>query len=148
MKLLPWTILLALPFGAQAAEIYRFVDEDGTVVYSDRPKEGENVELVQVRTSAGRQAPSATANASQSDEADESEADTTLTFEVPREPTPEEIAEDRARNCAFARAQTETLYNSRRMFRNTPSGEPEYLSAAEIDAERAKAEANVAEWCD
>jgi hypothetical protein len=147
LKQLAWTIVLLLPLGASAAEIYRFVDDDGSVVYSDRPKEGENVERIEVRTAAGRPT-TAAVQSSSGNAGTDGNAASPLTFEVPREPTPEEIAADRARNCAFARSQVETLNNSRRMFRNSPSGEPEYLSAAEIDAERAKAEANVAEWCD
>jgi hypothetical protein len=60
---------------------------------------------------------------------------------------PEEIAAERARNCALAQERAERYRISRRLYRSLPNGEREYLSDAELDEARAKAEADVGNWC-
>ena len=141
MKRLLWSVLLAYPIGIFAADIYRSVDENGQVVYSDRPS--ANAVEVAVSTRAPRPAPVAGDG-----EASGSRDDSPLAAEIPREPTAAEIAADRARNCEYARQMAETYSQSRRLFRTGPDGEREYLSDAELDEARARAESNVAAWCD
>lgn len=125
-----------------AAEVFRYVDENGNVAYSDRPV-GENPEVIVVTTTAPV-APPPAAPAQQPQAATPEET----VERVRREATPEERAEDRAANCAIARERMETYAISRRLFRPLPDGEREYLSDAEIDAARAGAAADVEEWCD
>lgn len=138
MKRLVWSILLVLPLGA-TADIYRSVDENGQVVYSDRPS--SDAERITV-SAAPAFAPAAEAAPAGEDE------DSTVFAEVPREPTPEELAEDRTRNCEYSRQMLESYTTSHRLYRQGPDGEREYLSAEEIDAARARAQSNVAAWCD
>jgi hypothetical protein len=57
-------------------------------------------------------------------------------------------AERRAENCAIARGRVERYSISHRLYRSLPDGEREYLSDAEIDEARARAEADTKEWCD
>lgn len=125
-----------------AAEVFRYVDENGNVAYSDRPV-GENPESIVITTTAPVVPPSA-APAQQAEAATPEETVERLR----RDPTPEERAEDRAANCTIARQRVETYSISRRLFRELPDGEREYLSDAEIDAARAGAAADVEEWCD
>jgi hypothetical protein len=145
LKRLCCAILMFLPCGAFAADVYRSVDENGIVVYSDRPT--DKTELISVDTGAAarRSAPESQAA---SDESDESASATPFAAEIPREATPEEIASDRARNCEYARQMMTTYSQSHRLFREGANGEREYLSAAEIDEARSRAESNVATWCD
>lgn len=147
MKRLAWSILLVLPIGA-SADIYRSVDENGLVVYSDLPT--GSAERIAVRTAAGRTAAAQASPAAEGSEESSEEAgdDSPIFAEVPREPTPEEIAEDRARNCEYSRQMLETYSTSHRLYRQGADGERQYLSDDEIDAARAKAESNVAAWCD
>lgn len=124
------------------AEVYRYVDENGNVGYSDRPV-GQNPEPIVVTTYTPivPSAPTPTPAAAQPDPETTDET-------VRREPTPEERAQDRAANCTIARERFQRYAISRRLFRELPDGEREYLSDAEIDEARAGAAADVEEWCD
>jgi hypothetical protein len=135
-------VLLLLPFGALGADIYRAVDANGQVVYSDRPPEGLRAELVAVRTFAPPPPPDRPSPA-----AGETAAQAPLRAEIPRGPTAEEVAA-RARNCEIARMNAATVSEDRPLYRNAPNGEREYLSDAEIEEARAKAQSDVAAWCD
>jgi hypothetical protein len=142
LKRLAWSILLVLPLGAMA-DIYRSVDENGQVVYSDRPSS----DAERITVSAAPAGAPAAAGASAGD-GEQTDGDSTVFAEVPREPTPEELAADRARNCDYARQMLESYTTSHRLYRQGADGEREYLSAEEIDAARARAQSNVAAWCD
>jgi len=136
------TLALLAAGTLHGAEVYRYVDEDGTVAYSDRPV-GQNAETIVVTTRAPIVPPPPAATTQPDPVAGEETVERQR-----REPTPEERAEDRAANCAIARERLERYAISRRLFRPLPSGEREYLSDAEIDAARAGAAADVEEWCD
>jgi hypothetical protein len=127
-----------------AAEVYRSHDADGTVVYSDRPASGD-AERIFVSTprvsSSPRPAPTgaaATAEGSQPEVAG---------GQIRVERTAEEIAAEKERNCTAAQQRADKYKTSLRLFRTLPNGEREYLSDAELDEARAKADADVANWC-
>jgi hypothetical protein len=123
------------------ADIYRSVDENGVVTYSDLPSEGAeriNVAAVPAPPAPPPSAPTAAA---------EPEPEV-LSGERPREPTEAERAQERARNCTVARERMTRYGESLRLFRNLPDGEREYLTDDEIDAARAQAASDVATWCD
>lgn len=124
------------------AEVFRYVDEDGNVAYSDRPV-GQNAEAIVITTNAPIAPPPSTAPAQPATATPEETVERQR-----REPTPEERAADRAANCTIARERNERYAISRRLFRELPDGEREYLSDAEIDEARARAAADVEEWCD
>jgi len=145
LKRLAWSILLILPLAAMA-DIYRSVDENGQVVYSDVPT--LDAERITVRAALLPAPTAAGAPVGQSGEAEEDDAEATVFAEVPREPTAEEIAADRARNCEYSQQMLASYTTSHRLYRQGADGEREYLSADEIDAARARAESNVAAWCD
>lgn len=136
------TLALLAATTLHGAEVYRSVDEDGNVSYSDRPV-GQDAESIVIATRTPGAPPAATASAEQSSES----LDGTVQRER-REPTPEERAEDRAANCAIARERLDRYTISRRLYRTLPDGEREYLSDAEIDEAKAGAAADVEEWCD
>jgi hypothetical protein len=136
--------LIAAPLFA--AEVYRSVDSSGNVVYSDRP-EGQSTELIYIATPGTSSAPRAQADLPAVPTPGSPLASEELTGEVPRERGPDEIAAERARNCALSQERAERYRISRRLYRNLPNGEREYLSDAELDQARAKAEADVANWC-
>ncbi len=134
------TLALLAAGTLHGAEVYRYIDENGNVAYSDRPA-GQNAETIIVTTRAPivPPRPAAQPAAAAPEETVERQR---------REPTPEERAEDRAANCTIARERNERYAISRRLFRELPDGEREYLSDAEIDEARARAAADVQEWCD
>ena len=142
-----WVVLLScLGAAASAAEVYRSVDAEGNVTYSDRPS-GESAESIFIAT----RRPSSVPTPAPRQAAADTEPTTGEAGEVQRErrePTPEERAEDRARNCAIAREREERYAISHRLYRETPDGEREYLSDAELTEARTQATADVQEWCD
>ncbi len=137
------TMIAAVP--AIAAEVYRSVDSDGVVTYSDRPDQSssERINVVTATPSASRPAPS---RAPGRDDA-ETRPVTVDGGEMAREATPAERAEERARNCEIASERAERYRNSRRLYRELEDGEREYLDDAQIDRAKADAEADVANWC-
>lgn len=126
-----------------AAEVYRSVAVDGTVIYSDRPF-GRNSEAIFIATTEPASRPPAPVPPA----APESSAAATTSEQQPREPTAAERAEDRAKNCATARDRVERYDISHRLYRTLPNGEREYLDDAEIDDAKARAAADVENWCD
>jgi len=136
------TLALLAASTLYGAEVYRYVDENGNVGYSDRPV-GQNPEPIVITTNTPIAPPATPAAAQPAPES----PDETVQRER-RESTPEERAEDRAANCTVARERLERYAISRRLFRELPDGEREYLSDAEIDEARAGAAADVEEWCD
>ena len=148
LRLATLTILALAALPVLAADVYRSVDENGNVVYSDRPS-GQDTRRVELVVSAALSAPRPSAAASEGvlsgDAAGMQSED--LTAEVRVEPTPEEIAAERTRNCAVAQERAERYRVSQRLYRTAANGEREYLSDAELDDARAKADADVANWC-
>jgi len=145
MKRLAWSILMIFPLGAFAAEVYRTVDDNGLVAYSDRPSEA--AERIVIDT-IDPPAPVATRSAAEANEAGETTSNPSPLAQVPREATPEEVAADRTRNCQIARERDAAFSVAHRLFRNLPNGDREYLSDAEIDEARTRAQSDVASWCD
>ena len=143
-------LLLSLLVATQvsAATVYRTVDKDGNVQYSDRPAGGDTQELnIRTRRPAPSSAQAQVAAATPSATGTAQEA-------APEGPTEEQLAEEaarkaerRAENCKIARERLERYAISHRLYRPLPNGEREYLSDAEIDEARAKAESDVKEWC-
>ncbi|MFP6828996.1 MAG: DUF4124 domain-containing protein [Gammaproteobacteria bacterium] len=141
-----WLYLLLVVAGSAAgAQIYRSVDADGNVTYSDRPA-GDDVESIFIDTAtatlvaanaADNEATEAGATAAE-DEADEV---------VYAGPTAEEIAAERMENCGLARDREERYLAAHRIYMGSEA-EREYLSDAELDGIRLQATADVEEWCD
>jgi hypothetical protein len=135
---------------AFGADVYRSQAADGTISYSDRPQ-GENSEYMLVRTPRAGSGGPTSAPQPQTANAAAATAPTAATppgtAAVPTMPTAEETRAERAKNCTTARERAQRLAVSHRLYRNNPAGEREYLNDGEIDEARAKAVADVADWC-
>jgi hypothetical protein len=133
---------LALPLCA--AEVYRSQDADGKVVYSDRPAEGsERVFVATSRISSTPRQPVTNGGPA----ATQSSQPEVLNGQIRVERTADEVAAEKERNCVAARERADRYKVSQRLYRTLPNGEREYLSDAELDEARAKADADVANWC-
>ena len=131
--------LLSVPIAA--ADVYRSVDADGNVVYSDRPGD-RNAVRVAIVTAPARAAPRPVARQSNSEsEPAEPDAATIETAERAQ------LAEDRAANCERARQRNESYATSHRLYRVAEDGERIYYSDTELSQARAEAAAAVARWC-
>jgi len=134
---------------AFAAEVYRSVDENGIVVYSDRPDGETNERIVVVVTPPAAPAQAAIRAPHAGDVAGAPTAGDNAPDggEILEQPSAAEVAEERRRNCELATERTERYRVSHRLYRNLPNGEREYLSDQEITDARATSEDDVGSWC-
>ena len=139
-------LLLLVAVAAAGAEVYRSVDADGNVIYSDRPT-GEDVQSIFIDTATAT--PSAPVD--EGDDAVPGEENLFLEKDTIEEvpdagPSAEVIAAERMENCGIARDREERYLLAHRIYRGTEDNR-EYLTDAELDAIRAQAAADVDEWC-
>ena len=146
-KLAMFLVGMSMALGANAA-VFTWTDENGEVHYSDVP-EVDGAVLVEIESSAtDRQAVAA-------------QRDTAIANEIERQKRVQQESEvatqqsnqqqqDRAiaqRNCQKAREAYDNYYAAPRLYKPTDDGGREYLSGPEMDELRAKAQADVNEWC-
>ena len=142
-------LLTLLGTAAYAADIYRSTAPDGTVSYSDRPQ-GADSEFVAASSRGTRANAPASAAAGQRPS---TAASTAAPPEAPATPTlPEGLSSNdlraqRQKNCEVARETLERYTLSRRLFRTNQAGDREYLDDAAVAEARAKAAADVQDWC-
>ena len=148
-------LILGLAFalaGTASAQLYRWVDADGRVRYTDRPPPAG----VKARTIAAPAAPAA----SPSDKDDASRAPTAAEQEQAfqkRRLDAQKAAEKSAaaqkdetakqENCRRARETLATLQSGQRIRRTNPQGEPYYLDDGARAAETQSAQRAVQDWC-
>ena len=144
MRTVAIVTLSLLAVSAQAGEVYRSIDAQGNVVYSDRPA-SEDSTKVAIRTSP----PPRAARAPSTREAPSGEP----AADVPDQATVEaaeraQLAEDRAANCTIATERNVRYSTSRRLYREGSDGERVYLNDAELTEARNNAQAEVSRWCE
>lgn len=132
---------------AAASDVYKYTDEKGNVLYTDKPRtlpaERLNVQTAKVDP------------ANQARQAEEmkrlQEADTarkqTSTQQSNQTAAASMNAKDRADRCTKARDRYDTYMNSQKLYEEQPGGERRYLTSEELDAARASAKANMDSWC-
>jgi osmotically-inducible protein OsmY len=135
---------------AQAGDVYKYTDERGQTMYTDKPIPGA------VRVSTGAQRPAEVTARSYA--AQQSAQNSTLSASNQRIADQQNdsriaatVAKDlettRADRCKKARADYQTTINSRRLYRDQPGGKREYLSDAELAAMRVEAAKQVESIC-
>ena len=146
LRLASGTLLLALLGSmAYAADVYRSTAPDGTVSYSDRPQSAD----AQFVYSATPRVPRAAQNAPAAD-APAGAATPPQVPDIPvlpDGPTSSELREQRQKNCEVARERLDRYQLSRRLFRTNADGQREDLDDAAVADARAKAAADVPDWC-
>ena len=137
---------LLIGLNASAATVYRSIDDQGNVRYTDRP-EGKNVERVVIRTQRGSTPAARPSVAAQ--QAASNPAANTPEPELAGEqgPTEEEIKAQRESNCKIAKDRLERYVTSRRLYKELPDGEREYLDDDQLTEAREKAAEDVQKWC-
>lgn len=132
--------LSLLSLSAGAAEVYRSVDAQGNVVYSDRPGDRSAVRVA-IATSAARAPVTAMRQPQAAAPAGEPDAATIAAAERAQ------LAEERAANCEIARERSETAATSHRLYRLDDNGQRVYYSDSELAQARVDAAAAVERWC-
>jgi hypothetical protein len=140
------TLLLALLGTAgHAADIYRSTAPDGTVSFSDRPQ-GADAQFVTSTQPGARTAPGAPGG-QPADASSAAPPEAPAIPTLPEGPSAAELREQREKNCQTARETQDRYTLSRRLFRTNAAGEREYLDDAAVAGARAKAAADVQDWC-
>lgn len=156
--------LLALTAGLQgvtlsatAQTVYKSVDEQGNVTFTDRPPARLDVETVQQLEVVEGLDIQGTDNmlvaAQNSDGQNRANAQDAVR-QVRKEQDGEaagisaQDAEERAANCEIAQGRFKKYAEARRLYKSTAEGEREYLTDAELDSARENAAMSIEEWCD
>ena len=138
----------ALTASASAGEIYRYVDEQGSVHYLDRPTGESGEERMDIIYSATSPASVNAQVKRRSDYMaglDEAREETRSRREGEAQARAE--MEARAAKCEENRNRLESYLQSRRLYRENAAGEREYLDDDQILEARRKAEEAIEETC-
>ncbi len=153
LSLISVAVLSALvmyqPAEAQEGAVYKWVDEDGTTHYTDRPPVSGDAELLSIqsrRTNNGavqarlakRSEATEVANLRDAQQAEDASAE---------KDNQAQIAEQRRANCQQARGTLTKYDDAHILYKPLADGEREYLTDDEIDAARLAARESVKEWC-
>ena len=143
--LLPALMILLASMAATANEVYRTVNSDGTIVYSDRPLSPAS-QLVSVaskptdpeRVAAEAEARTETATARRDAAPSDDAFATALAAQQ----------ELRAKACQQAREAAEAYERAPRLYEQLPDGGRRYLSEEELVQTRLNARQAVIDFCD
>ena len=124
---------------AQAGDVYKYVDERGTTLYTDKPIPGavlvsagaQRPAEVSARNYAAHQATTNAQLATSNQSIASAQNDARLAANVARD-----LEASRVERCKQAREVYTKSINSQRLYRQTPDGKREYLSDAELSQQR------------
>jgi hypothetical protein len=143
-------ILAALPLSAALADVYRSVDAQGHVLYSDTPTPGSILVRVtnpqQARALFQSSAPPAAAKPT-SPPAKSSDATDQIARQDATRSVQADVASNRADQCKKATDVYEHAVSARRIYNEMPNGERTYLSDEQADAMRVNAKLAMDEAC-
>ncbi|HEY1725356.1 MAG TPA: DUF4124 domain-containing protein [Steroidobacteraceae bacterium] len=135
-------ILIGLPLTVAMADVYRSVDSQGHVQYSDTPTPG--AQLVRIQHNTVRAEPAETTSASSTASASKPPTLTQtsgniheqLEQEAAERAVQNDVAQTRADQCKKATDAYNASVAARRIFKTGPNGERQFLSDDEADKQR------------
>ena len=136
--------LISLP---AAAEIYKWVDEDGNIHYEDRPIGKTGVEHMDI---VSRNTDSAAVQARVEADRKARAVKEQVASEAPPEMSKEDIRAEqqaRAEKCQMYRDRLQAFLSSTRLYEQDDSGERNYLNEEEVIAARSNVEDQIQEFC-
>lgn len=142
--LLALALLLAAA-GAGAAEVYRWVDADGKVHFSDSPPPGVAAERLAIKSAPTDPAAVDLAESTREVRENQAAADAIVKDNAAREAAAK--AEKKAADCEAARKRYEDIQYSRKFSSKDKDGKEVWLSGADADALKQKAKADVDAKC-
>jgi Domain of unknown function (DUF4124) len=143
--------LIAFVAGAEEGTVYRWVDEDGTPHYQDRPPEGaENAQELSLRyrLSDPEAIAAATSREAEEQEVAQLREAQQAQDQAPAEADRQQILNEREQGCGKARERQQKYETAHRLYEPGPDGQRNYLSDEELDAARLDARKAVEKWCD
>jgi uncharacterized protein DUF4124 len=141
-------VAAAFAAGPAAADVYRFKDDHGNVLYTDKPAtlpaerlniQSQKTDTVAVQARAEQEAQ----RQQDADRANQQEAGQNKD----QQQATQLSATQKAEQCAKARQRYDTYMNSQRLYQQTPDGQRKYLSDEELAAARASAKASMDVMC-
>ena len=143
-------LIQALAVTATAQNVYKSVDDEGLVTFTDRPPNNlaaETVSGLDIDRTDRDQIDADKAEADEQAKYDQAAQD--IREQQSKEDAELQTALNDQRNaaCRAATARLEKYKNARRLYREQSDGERDYLNDDELDAERAEAARAVDELC-
>jgi hypothetical protein len=135
---------------AHAGDVYKYVDEHGTTLYTDKPIPGavlvstgsQRPPEAAARSYAATQSATSSQLAASNQRIADSQNDSRVASNVAKD-----LEASRAERCKKAREIYTTSINSQRLYRQTPDGKREYLTDAELAQRRLDAAKSVDAIC-
>jgi hypothetical protein len=135
---------------AQAGDVYKYVDERGNTMYTDKPIPGavrvstasQRPPEVAARSYAAQQSSQNSQLAASNQRIADQQNDSRIAANVAKD-----LEATRAERCKKARADYQTALNSRRLYRQLPDGKREFLSDAELASQRVEVAKQVEAIC-
>ena len=142
-------LAILLATATVAAQVYKWVDKDGKVQYSDTPPPASatKTEAKKVDASPAAAAAPVPAKSLQDRAKDFDKRKTDVAEKAKKSAVDQEKADVDAANCADARAGLRELETGRPITRTTDAGAREYLNDEARQAEIAKALKSIAGFC-
>lgn len=140
-------LALATTGTVAAAEIYKWVDEDGTTHYGDRPTgdvHEQRIAIASRPTDPDRVKQEVQARLEREQRMAELDA------QQPEGPSEDDLraeADERSQKCNVFRQRMESFTHSRHLYREDTDGERVYLDESEMQAARDKVQGQVNEYC-
>ena len=142
MKRIAIAVLALFLAPLASAQLYKWVDKDGKVHYSDQPPPAQASKQIKVDTGVSSTAPSAVARDKELEKGRQEAADA-----AKKKDEAERVAKQRAEECDKARSYLKGLEGGGRFVTFDEKGNRTFLEADQIAAEKAKAQKNVEEAC-
>lgn len=142
------TAAAALLAGPAGADVYKYKDDKGNVMYTDKPStlpaERVNVQSQKTDVVAVQARQEAELNRIQAQDAARQQ---TAAARSEQQQGQQLNAKDKADRCAKARERYDKYMNSQQLYQTDENGQRRYLSSEELDAARASAKATMDVMC-
>ena len=138
----------AFAAGPAAADVYKFKDDHGNVLYTDKPATlpAERLNIQSQKTDTVAVQARAEEEAKRMQEADKVNQGAAGQNKDQQQAT-QLSATQKAEQCTKARQRYDTYMNSQRLYQQSPDGQRKYLSDEELTAARASAKASMDVMC-
>jgi hypothetical protein len=139
---------LTFAAGPVAADVYKFKDDHGNVLYTDKPATlpAERLNIQSNKTDTVAVQARAEEEAKRQQDADRANQQAASQGKDQQQAT-QLSATQKAEQCTKARQRYDMYMNSQRLFQQDANGERKYLSEEELSAARASAKASMDVMC-
>jgi hypothetical protein len=138
----------AFASGPVAADVYKFKDDHGNVLYTDKPSTlpAERLNIQSQKTDVVAAQARAQEDVKRQQDADKANQQAAQGGQQ-QAATPAATADNKTEGCAKARDRYTQYMTSQRLYETLPDGQRRYLTDAELDAARASAKASMDVMC-